>query len=177
MASEPLGSTSRNSFLGPQVDGAQPLALAPQPLEIGLDLDDVGQRLVAPDLGEAGDLGRLDLEHLVDLVGDVREPARSPPSKRSSARAASSRAAPMAQRRACRPVGLGERMLAAHEDVGGVAAAGLRGGDLVDQRPALLLEQSRGVLEARARRPRFRDACASSVSICAAAPLRSLQAA
>ena len=57
-----LGFDLAQFFLGAQVDRAQPLALAAQPLQPFLDLGELGQRLALLDLGKFGD----------------RRPARSP---------------------------------------------------------------------------------------------------
>src|SRR5260370_19962456 len=62
-------------FLRAQIDGAEPLALAAQPLNLGFHLGDVRQRLVGRDPGKACDLGGPDLEPVVNFPSDLAEPA------------------------------------------------------------------------------------------------------
>ena len=50
-----LGLDLAQFLLGAQVDRAQPLALAPQPFELLLDLGEIRQRFAVLDLGELGD--------------------------------------------------------------------------------------------------------------------------
>ena len=62
-------------LFGAQVDGAEPLAVAPQPLKIGFDRCDVRHFAVGVEACKGGDAFRLDLQHLPDLVRDVLEAA------------------------------------------------------------------------------------------------------
>src|SRR5262249_14338015 len=136
-------------LLGAQVDGADVLAAAAQLLQLVLDVHDVGQRRARLDLGHGGDLGRLDLQHLADLVADVGEPALGALVALLGARRLLARAAHRSGRRRRRLVGLGGRVLAVAELVRGGAAAGLRRFDLGDQRAPLLLERLRRLGKAR----------------------------
>ena len=70
-----LGLDLAQFFFCAQVDRAQPLALAPQPLELLLDIRQFRQRLAFLDLGQLGDGGRLDFQHVVDFAADVGKPA------------------------------------------------------------------------------------------------------
>ena len=82
-----LGLDLAQFFLGAQVDGAEPLAVAAQLFEVFLDLGERRQLGARLDLGERRHGVRLDLEHVVDFVRDVGEPALGA-FERSSARAA-----------------------------------------------------------------------------------------
>ena len=93
-------------LLGAQIDGAEPLAVAPQLVEPLLDRRDLGQRVARRDLGERRDVRGLGLEHLADFVRDVggapvRRPRAAP--RRAPARCAH-RPSPRARRAPpCRP--------------------------------------------------------------------------
>src|SRR5262249_12947763 len=90
------------------------------------------------------------LEQLATLVGDVAEPALAAFETLLRARGFLARRAHGFERAACGAIGLGERVLALGELIGGGAAFGLRRFDLADKRAPLLFEGSRGVLEAPA---------------------------
>ena len=62
-------------FLGAQIDGAEPFALAPQPLERRLDVGDLRQGGAGLEGGQFGKAGGLDFQHVVDFAGDVGEAA------------------------------------------------------------------------------------------------------
>ena len=102
--------------------------------------------------GEVGDLRGLDFEHLVDLVGDVGEPALAAFEALLGARGLLARRAHGLQRGARGAVGFGERVLAGGQLIGRRAAGGFGGLDLADQREPLLFEHARGVFETRRAR-------------------------
>ena len=68
-------STSLQFLFGAQIDGAEPLALAPQLFEIGLDLGHVRQHRAFGNLGQCRHALRLDLQHLADFMLDIGEAA------------------------------------------------------------------------------------------------------
>ena len=81
-----LGLDLAQFFLGAQVDGAKPFAVAPQLLQIGLDLLDRRELCAGLDLGQRGNARRFDLQHVTDFALEVFEARRLAPSSRSSAR-------------------------------------------------------------------------------------------
>ncbi len=117
-----LGLDLAQLLLGAQVDGAEPLALAADAVELGLDLGDVGQLRARLDLGQLGDRGRLDLEHLADFVLDVGEPALGAVEALFGAGGVLARGADRFERGAGVLVGGGERVLGLGQAVGGGAA-------------------------------------------------------
>ncbi len=125
-----LGLDLAQFLLGAQIDGADPLAVAPQFLELRLDLGHVGQRGAGFDAGEAGELARLDFQHLADFVADVGEPPLGGLMAFLGAGRFLARRPHGFERGAGRPVGRGERILALGQLVGGRTAARLGGFDL-----------------------------------------------
>src|SRR5262249_42714703 len=121
-------------------------------------LGDVGQRLAGIDAGEVRHLGRVDFQHLANLVGDIAEPALATFEALLRARRLLARGADGFERRARGAVALGERILALRELIGGGAALRLRRFDLADERAPLLFERARGILEARPLALGFFDA-------------------
>ena len=138
-----LGLDLAQLFLGAQIDGAEPLALAADAVELGLDVGDVGQLLARLDLGKLGDRRRLDFEHLADLVLDVGEAAVGTGETFLGARGLFTRGADGFERGTRILVGGRERILGFRQPVGGGAALGFGGLDLADQRGALLGEGGR----------------------------------
>ena len=145
-----LGLDLAQFFLGAQIDGAEPLAVAAQPFELGLDRGDVRQHGVRLDAGEARDRIGLDLEHLVDLVGDVGESALGAFDALLGAGGLLAGRAERFERCADRAVAGAERVLGLGKTIGGGAAGGFGGLDLADQQAALLLEDRRRVGQRRA---------------------------
>ena len=137
-------------FLGAQVDGAQPLALAPQPLEPLLDLGGLGQLGARLELGQLRHRLRRHLQHLADLAGDVGEPPLGALEPLLGARRLLARGAGRLERGAGVAIGGRQRILGLGEAIGGGPARRFRRLDLADQRHALLGEGLRGVGEARA---------------------------
>ena len=70
-----LGLDLAQLFLGAQIDGAEPLAVAAQLFEVFLDLGERRQFGARLDLGERRHGMRLDFQHVVDFALDVGEPA------------------------------------------------------------------------------------------------------
>jgi hypothetical protein len=66
-----LGFDLAQLFLGAQIDGAEPLAVAAQLFEIFLDLGKRRQFRAGLDLGETRNRLWLDLQHVVDFALDV----------------------------------------------------------------------------------------------------------
>ena len=152
-----LGFDLAQLFLGAQIDSAEPFAFAPKPLEVGFDL---GRRRAAPcglDAGEVRRLGRLDLQHFLDLVADIGQPALGAFEAFLGARRLLARRGHGVERGAGVAVGVGQRVLGFGETIGGGAARGFRRLDLADQRAALLGESARGIFKA-ARSARLVDA-------------------
>src|SRR5262249_56606535 len=87
----------------------------------------------------------LDLEHVMDLAGDVAEAALATFEPFLRPRRVLTRSAHGFERGALRAVGFGERVFALRERIGGGAARRLRAFNLADQSPALLLERARRV--------------------------------
>src|SRR5436309_6147643 len=84
----------------------------------------------------------------MDLAGDVAEAALAAFEPLLRPRCVLTRRAHGFERRALRAVGFGKRVFALRQRIGGVAPRRLRGFNLADQGPALLLEHARGVREA-----------------------------
>ena len=159
-------------FLGAQVDGAEPLAVAPQLVEPLLDRRDLGQRVARRDLGERRDVCRLGLEHLADFVRDVGGAAVRGLEPLLGARLLGARFAHRLERGARRLVGLGERGLGRGAAVGGFAPRGFGRLDLGDQRAALLGERRRRAFERGALGLRFGRALAERRGLAGGAALR-----
>ena len=88
-----LGLDLAQFFLGAQVDRAQPLALAAQPLELFLDLGQLGQRLALLRFRRVRRPPAGSISSMSWISRPMSASRRLAPSKRSSARASSSRAA------------------------------------------------------------------------------------
>src|SRR5919201_1878492 len=108
-----LGLDLAQLFLGAQIDRAKPFALAPQPFELDFDLAHLGKRLVRRHAGEARDLGGLDLEHVMDLAGDITEAALAAFEPLLRPRRLLARRAHGFERRALRAVGFSDSSCAA----------------------------------------------------------------
>ncbi len=109
-----------------------------------------GSAVVRLDAGEARDRIGLDLEHLVDLVGDVGEPPLGAFDALLGAGGLLAGRAERFERGADRTVAGAERVLGLGQTIGGGAAGGFGGLDLADQQAALLLEDRRRVGQRRA---------------------------
>ena len=144
-----LGLDLLQFLVGAQVDRAEALALAPQPLQGRLDLGDVGQRLVGLHLGKFRDRRGLDLQHLANFVLDVRVAPLGRFEALLRARQFLARGTRRFQRRAGVAVGLRQRVLGLLQAVGAGAAFGFRLLDFADQRVALLRELLGRVLQLR----------------------------
>ncbi len=134
-------------FFGAQVDGAEPLALAPDAIERGLDIGNFGQRLVGLDLGEFGNRVRPDFEYFVDFVREIGEPASRAFVALLGARGLGARFAQDFERGARGLVGLGKFVLGRGQTVGGGTAPGLGGFDFADQIAALFGKDLRRILK------------------------------
>jgi hypothetical protein len=79
-------------FLGAEVDGAKSFTLAPQALKFLFDFRKIRQWIGWTDFGQLCNGSRFNFQHVADFPPDVAS-RRLAPSKRSSVRASSSRAA------------------------------------------------------------------------------------
>ena len=122
-----LGLDLAQLFLGAQVDGAEPFAVAAQLLEVGLDLVERRQLHARLDFGERRDAVRLDLEHVVDFALDVLQPALGAFHPLLGAGAGLARRRQRLERGPGGAVGLRHLVLGLGELVGGFAAAGFGG--------------------------------------------------
>ena len=142
-------------FLGAQVDGAEPLAVAPQLFEPLLDRRDVGQLRAGRDLGKRRNVLRLGFEHLADFMRDVGGAAVRGLEPFLGARLFGARFARRLERGARGLVGFGERGLGRGAPVGGCALRGFGRLDLGDERAALLGDRGRRAFERAALGLRF----------------------
>ena len=142
-------------FLGAQVDGAEPLAVAPQLFEPLLDRRDVGQLRARRDLGKRRDVLRLGFEHLADFMRDVGGAAVRGLEPLLGARLFGARFAHRLERGTRGLVGFGERGLGGGAPVGGRALRRFGGLDLGDERAALLGDRRRRAFERAALGLRF----------------------
>ncbi len=155
-----LGLDLAQLLLGAQVDGAEPLALAAQLVELGLDVGDVGQRLRrARCSASAATAVGLDLQHLVDLVRDVGEAALGALEPLLGAGGVLARGAERFERGAGGAVGARPARFSASASRSAAARrVGFGRLDLADQRGALLGEQP----PARRRARRARSSASST---------------
>ena len=154
-----LGLDFAQFFLGAQVDGAQPLAVAAQLFEVFLDLGKRRQFGAGLDLGERGDRVRLDFEHVVDLALDVGKAAAGAFHAFLGAGAGFAGAGERFERRLGLAVGFRHHAFGGGERIGGDTAGAFGGFDFVDQRAALLRIQGRRIVEVDALGRHFGDAC------------------
>ena len=134
-------------FLGTEVDGAEALAIAPQAFEIGFDRAHLRQRLAGIDAGQVRDLCGFDLEHLVNFVCHVGEPTLAAFEPLVGTRRILARRSHRLECAARVAIGLGQRVLALGEVIGGCAPFCLRSLDLADQGATLLFEDAGRILE------------------------------
>ena len=153
-----LGLDLAQLFLGAQIDGAEPLAVAAQLFEVFLDLGQRRQFRARLDLGERRDRMRLDFEHVVDFALDVGKPALGAFHALLGAGAGLAGAGERFERGLGGAVGFRHHALGGGERVGGDAAGGFGGFDFVDQRAALFGEQRRRVFKLGALGRHFGDA-------------------
>ena len=151
-----LGLDFAQLFLGAQIDGAEPLAVAAQLFEVFLDLGERRQFRARLDLGESRHGMRLDFEHVVDFALDVGETALGAVHAFLGAGAGLAGAGERFQRSLCLAVGLRHHALGRSQRIGGDAAGAFGGFDLVDQRAALLGKQRRRVCRVRRARRSLR---------------------
>ena len=154
-----LGLDLGQFLFGAQIDGAKPLALAPQLFEIGLDLGDVRQRRAFGDLGHGRDALRLDFQHLADFVLDIGEPAPRALAALLGAAELLARGAERLERGARGAVRSRRGALAFGQPVAGLALRFFSDLHLFEQRDPLLFEQPRRIDQAvalgrRLRKPR-----------------------
>ena len=147
-------------FLGAQVDGAEPLAVAPQLFEPLLGRRDVGQFRPRRDLGKRRDVLRLGFEHLADFMRDVGGAAVRGLQPLLGARLLGARFTRRLERSTRGLVGFGERGLRRSAPVGGRALRRFGGLDLGNQRAALLGDRGRRAFERAALRPCVRRSLA-----------------
>ena len=150
-----LGLDLAQLLLGAQIDGAETLAVALELVEVGFDLGDVGQWRIRLEAGEPGERLRLGLQDLADFGGEVGEAALHRLVTLLGARRSFPRRGERVMGGAGGTIGLGERVLARGERLGGGAARAFGGFDLGDQRASLRLELGRRVDERSVLGPGF----------------------
>ena len=153
-----LGLDLAQLFLGAQIDGAEPLAVAAQLFEVFLDLGERRQFRARLDLGKRRHRMRLDFEHVVDFALDVGKPALGAVHAFLGAGAGLAGAGERFERSLGRAVGLRHHALGGGQRVGGDAAGAFGGFDFVDQRAALFGKQRRRIFELGALGGHFGDA-------------------
>ena len=154
-----LGLDLAQLFLGAQVDRAQPLALAAQPLQRCFDLGQFGQRLAGLDARpESATADGLDLQHVADFAADVGEPALGALEALLGAGQFLARGAGRFERGAGVAVGFGQRVLGLGQAIRAGAPRGFRVRNLADQALAFLGENLRRVFEFGAVALGLRDA-------------------
>ncbi len=142
-----LGLDLAQFFLGAQIDGAEPLAVAAQLFEAFLDLGERRQFDVRLDLGQRRDALRLDFQHVVDFALDIHQAAPGAFHALLGAGGGLARARQRFERNFRGAVGFRHHVLGGRQRIGG-DAAGLFGRlDFADQRAALFREHGRRVLE------------------------------
>ena len=134
-------------FLGAQVDGAKPLAVAPQLLQPLLDRRDIGQFRARRDLGKRRDVLRFGFEHLADFMRDVGGAAVRGLEPLLRARLFGARFTRRLERGTRGLVGFGERGLGRGAPVGGCALRRFGRLDLGNERAALLGDRRRRAFE------------------------------
>ncbi len=153
-----LGLDLAQFLLSAQVDGAEPLALAPQPLQPLLDLGQIGQCLAFLDFGDRGDRGGLDLQHVVDFAANVGQPALGAFEAFLGAGQFLARKTGGFERCTGIAVGIGQHVLGGLQPVGAGAALDFRRLHFADQPRALLGKNLRCVFQLGAVALGFRNA-------------------
>ena len=154
-----LGLDLAQLFLGAQIDGAEPLAVAAQLFEIFLDLGERRQFRARLDLGERRHAHAARLRACRGFRARYRrEPALGAVHAFLGAGAGLAGAGERFERDLGGAVGLRHHGLGGGERVGGDAAGVLGGLDLADQRAALFGEHCRRIVELGALGGHFGDA-------------------
>ncbi len=143
-----LGLDLAQFLVGAQVDGAEPLAVALELLQLRLDFRDVWKRRVRFEAGEARQRLRLGFQDLADFGGEVGEPPLDALVPLFCAHRGFACRREGGMGGACRAVGLGKAVLAGRQHFGRGPPRGLRGLDLGDERTALCFELLRRIDEA-----------------------------
>ena len=169
-----LGLDLAQFLFGAQIDRAQPLALAAQPFELLLDLGEIGQRLALLDARPSSATADGSISSMSWISRPMSASRRLAPSKRSSARARSSRAAEAASSaaRASRSASASAFSAAASRSAH-CAARAFGFGDLADHGLAFFRENLRRVFKFGAVALGLGDALVERGDLvaCAVAPL------
>ena len=142
-----LGFDVGKLLLRQEVDRAEAFALAPDALELALDLADLRQWLISLELGDLCCCRRLDVEEVADFVFEIAEASLGAVAAVFCTRGLGAGVADRVERDACRLVGLGEVGFRLRQQVGGGPPRGGRRFNLADQRLTLTGEFLRRMFE------------------------------
>ena len=153
-----LGLDLAQFFLGTQIDGAEPFAVAAQLFQVLLDLRQCRQFGLRRDLREAGHGLRLDFQHVVDLALDIGKAAPGPFHALFGTRGCFARAGQGFERSLGGAIGFRHCGFRCRQRIGCRTTVVFGELDFADQRAALLGEYRRRILKLGALGRDFGDA-------------------